>query len=300
MKGHPEVGPLPGSDSSSLPPALRAVPAHRLGIDWGTTAVKVAFVDGERLQAGTWFNDGDLRAVADLRRQFRQTVITGSGAARLVDRLGGPEPLVVDEFQATCSGARSLVSWQFPRMADRYALVCLGTGTSVFGIWPDRARRLGGTGVGGGTLRGLGHLFADTDNYSELVRLAVDGRRESVDLALSDVYPDYDLGLPPWLTAANFGGRRVGAVPTSADLCAGAAGMVAEVVAVVAAALASGAGLNHVVYAGGAVAQDAPLWPTLERLTSWLGLKARRLPGAAYLGAVGALTSGGETCVASE
>ena len=57
--------------------------------------------------------------------------------------------------------------------------------------------RVGGTALGGGTLRGLGRLLLGTDDHERLVALAATGDRRRVDLLVGDLYRPGGIALCP-------------------------------------------------------------------------------------------------------
>jgi len=129
---------------------------------------------------------------------------TGCGARELAKYLDGPVK-ITDELESTCAGARQLAVEQ--RICDDpFVLTSLGTGTSVFHITPTSGARSAGTGIGGGTITGLGSLLLATRDFSKILNLASKGERRNVDLMVGDLYPDTaESPVLSVLTAANFG-----------------------------------------------------------------------------------------------
>ena len=95
--------------------------------------------------------------------------------------------------------------------------------------------RVGGTALGGGTLRGLGRLLLGTDDHDRLVALAATGDRRHVDLLVGDLYRPGGIALVPDLTAANFGKAFE---PRAADVAHALLGLVGENVALLAGQIA--------------------------------------------------------------
>lgn len=86
----------------------------------------------------------------------------------------------IEEFEAVTKGARFLVKRENPSFQDDFILVSLGTGTSIFHVKEEESYRLLGSGIGGGTLMGLGSLLTGRGNYQHLINLAEKGSSQKV------------------------------------------------------------------------------------------------------------------------
>lgn len=96
------------------------------------------------------------------------------------------------EFDATINGAIYLLQNEAFEL-ETYILTNVGTGTSIHYVQKDRHERIGGTGVGGGTLMGLSQLLTGLSSYNEIVSKVPLGNREKIDLKVSDIYRDSPL-----------------------------------------------------------------------------------------------------------
>src|SRR5699024_6038614 len=112
---------------------------------------------------------------------------------------------IVDEFTALTEGTRFLLHKEKAEVNDEFILVSVGTGTSIFHVTQDRFERLLGSGIGGGTLMGLGKLISGENTFQELVELANTGDHKKSDLLVRDIYAPNEPPLLGNLTAANFG-----------------------------------------------------------------------------------------------
>jgi type II pantothenate kinase len=114
-----------------------------------------------------------------------------------------------------------------------------------------RYQHITGTGVGGGTLLGLGRLLLDTTDPAEIDALAAVGNANGVDLALRDVITGPVGSLPPDATAVNFGRiARAGQAASAADLAAALVTMIGQVIALLAINAARAAGAEAIVVTG--------------------------------------------------
>ncbi|MCL4807892.1 MAG: hypothetical protein KJ062_08895 [Thermoanaerobaculia bacterium] len=273
------------------------------GVDLGATLAKAVAVPVARpLEAFETFvapaGDDRLLDAFLLRHSLRHLAATGGGAAGLADRLAPARSVaVVDEFASWAAGepllaGRAGLSLQLPHL-----LVSLGTGTSILRMGAGGAvARVGGTALGGGTLRGLGRLLLGTDDHDRLVALAADGDRRHVDLLVGDLYRPGGIALMPDLTAANFGKADE---PRAADVAHALLGLVGENVALLAgqiavalATAAEGGAPRHrpdVVYAGSTLRNNPLLVEILGNVTSLVGAQASFLPLGEFTGALGAL-----------
>jgi len=216
---------------------------------------------------------------------------TGAGAGRLQNVLGNARPITVtDEFEAWGEGERVLL-----RRADfvpttPHLLVSLGTGTSILRVGQEgRVVRAGGTGLGGGTLRGFGQLLLGQADHDALSTLAAHGDRRRIDLLVKDLYQSGEIALHGDLTASNLGHISS---RDSRDIAHAITGLVGENVALLAAALSkqeATPGPLDVVYAGSTLLRNVALKDILAFATSVGGARARFLPHGEFVGAVGAL-----------
>jgi type II pantothenate kinase len=259
-----------------------------LGLDLGATLAKLALqrdaLHTEHLPAR------DLDAVRARVTQLspRRIVATGAGADALGASIEGIPVEHVAEFEAWALGAPVVAAEEGAQLPERYLVVSLGTGTSVLAVNGSSAMRVGGTGLGGGTLLGLGRLLVGAPSFEQLTALAARGDRRKVDLLVGDIYRG-DSPLPGDLTASNF--AKLGS-SDPADIAHALVGMVGENVALVCAHLARLTNAEAVVMGGSTLEGHATLRRVLEETLALLGLEARFLARGGYCGAVGAAMAG--------
>lgn len=274
------------------------------GVDLGATLAKAVAVPADRpLDSFETFvapaGDEKLLDAFLLRHSLRRLAATGGGAAALADRFGPARPVaIVEEFAAWGAGEALLTRRAGLALHDPHLLVSLGTGTSILRMGPGPAvARVGGTALGGGTLRGLGRLLLGTDDHERLVALAAEGDRRRVDLLVGDLYRPGGIALMPDLTAANFGKARE---PRAADVAHALLGLVGENVALLAGQIAvalatppdGGAPRRRpdVLYAGTTLRNNPLLVEILGSVTALVGARASFLPFGEFTGALGALS----------
>ena len=266
------------------------------GVDIGATLAKAVLVRaGASLETFGPFvcPSTDLSALAAFlsNRPSLRLAATGAGAHRLASVVKSDEPPVLaDEFEAWGEGEKVLLRRaEFTPTTPHY-LVSLGTGTSILRIGTEgRVSRAGGTGLGGGTLRGFGQLLLGQSDHDARTALAAQGDRRRVDLLVRDLYPSGDIALQGDLTASNLG--RV-ASRDSRDVANAITGLVGENIALLAAALSKQEVVPFpldIVYAGSTLRQNVALRDVLAFATSVGGARALFLPNGEFVGAVGAL-----------
>jgi type II pantothenate kinase len=269
----------------------------RAGADVGASLVKLAIRCGDeplRLElAPADAIERVAREVESLRPE--RVGLTGGGAPRLAS-LVHLDTTQVGEFEAWSAGSQELLRIQGAPADGVYLLVSIGTGTSVLLVEGARVERLGGTALGGGTLHGLGGALTGQRGFAEIAALAAEGDRRRVDLLISDVYPEGLDGLPGAASAASFGRlprlAARGDPVDPRDLAAALVGLVGENVALLANALAAGAGVRRIVFGGSALRANDPLAHLLVGLTAALGREPVLLARGEFAGAVGALLLG--------
>jgi type II pantothenate kinase len=272
-----------------------------IGLDLGATLVKAVYVRAGRPITPFESYVCSARNHASLEtflaaHPARRIAATGGGAPRLVESWNGRPPILfVDEFASWGAGERFLLEGAGFTPSAPHLLVSLGTGTSFLSVAANgTVARVGGTALGGGTIRGLGRLLAGESSHEVLVSLARAGDRKKVDLLVGDLYRPGEIALDPSLTASNFGKPGLSRDPR--DLMNAAVSLLGENVALMAGAMArclprtkGGSRRPTVVYAGTTLRHHDILKEILADVTALAGAEARFLPSGEFTGAIGAL-----------
>jgi type II pantothenate kinase len=257
------------------------------GLDLGASLSKVALARDPTLadlELATFPAADRERTLAAIRaRTPAHVTVTGGRADATVAALAPVPASTMPEFDAWARGAAALAARDGTPLVEPYLLVSLGTGTSILLVNDGHAERIGGTALGGGTFVGLGALLVGTDRFDELVALAARGNRGDVDLLLGDVYPEIPV---PDFTAAHFAKLRS---RRPEDVAHALVGLVAENVALMAAAHAMARGVGCVAYGGSTLAGNPALAAVLTTMTGYLGPRVVLLRDGAHPGAVGCL-----------
>ncbi|NBD24816.1 type II pantothenate kinase [Paenibacillus glycinis] len=263
----------------------------KIGIDAGGTLIKIACMGPE---GGLELRKAPVRELSAISawlggRRDARVCVTGGKSAQL-KAMTDEAVADIPEFAATMAGAEYLLGKDSPA----YVLTNVGTGTSIHRVQPGGHARIGGTGVGGGTLMGLSRLLTGLTDFEEIVKLAQSGTRGGVDLKVSDIYAGAEPPIPGDLTASNFAKLflrdDMDDIP-KADLVASVIGLVGETVATTSVLAAGQSGLSSIVYIGSSFFRNEPLKDVVRAYTVLRGGTPIFPDNGEFFGAIGAALS---------
>jgi type II pantothenate kinase len=128
---------------------------------------------------------------------------------------------IFPEFDCVVAGARKLTG------LSEFLLVSMGTGTAFLRVTADKYTHLGGSGLGGGTIKGLYALRGEDADVRDIAKLAERGNVNNVDLIMSDIMDvSPESLLPPDITVSL--AFKLNEKSASEDFAAGACHIVAE------------------------------------------------------------------------
>ncbi|HSJ37090.1 MAG TPA: type II pantothenate kinase [Planococcus sp. (in: firmicutes)] len=262
-----------------------------VGIDAGGTLVKVAYTENGSLHF-TKYPVADIKRVADWVNSLNDSeiCITGGRSGVLLSLLDKSAKDMV-EFEATHLGVQFLLK-RMDRNDDAYLLTNVGTGTSIHCIENNKQERVGGTGIGGGTLVGLSRLLTGVVDYEEMVSLARQGSRDRIDLKVKQIYEGKVPPISGELTASNFGNKifEVADQLTREELLAAVIGLVGETVSTISVHAARNCESSTIIYIGSSFFQNPLLKEVVESYTVLRGATPLFLENGEYSGAVGAMS----------
>lgn len=267
-----------------------------IGIDAGGTLTKLAYLNDMNEIQLKHFPSNDLPAVIDWIHQqndIQKIGLTGGRTEQVKLMLDSVKSVhYIVEFEATLKGVRYQLAkegYQF----DKSIITNVGTGTSIHFMDEKEHMRVGGTGVGGGTLIGLAALTTGIHDYQEVLQLAKDGNRQGIDLLVQDIYQGMDTPseLKPTLTASNFGkvGIKEFEKYEQADILATVQGLVGEVITTLSIQLANQMDAEYILYIGTTLDHNDKL---REIIADYTILKKKTpvfLEDHGFSGAIGAL-----------
>lgn len=131
--------------------------------------------------------------------EIEKIAITGVGSSYINMNLFGIETIRINEFESIGLGGTYL------EKLDKAIVVSMGTGTAFVRVDNGVVKHLGGTGIGGGTLMGLGKGLLNTVDFGNILEMAERGDLSVVDLQLEDISQSAIGSLKKGITVSNFG-----------------------------------------------------------------------------------------------
>lgn len=215
--------------------------------------------------------------------------VTGGHHRALPEQLGGVQVVKVGELPAIARGGQALAvgSWRLPQ--EPILVVSAGSGTAMVAARERDYQHVTGTGVGGGTLLGLGRLLLGTIDPVEIDQMAQAGKANGADIAIQDIVTGPIGTLPADATAINFGRvARMADLPSQVDLAAALVTMVGQVIATLAVNAARAARVERVVVTGHLTDMQT-MRATMERVGTFFGLPLDLFAEAGYATVTGAM-----------
>lgn len=215
--------------------------------------------------------------------QVEWIAVTGGDRSALPQAIEGRPLVPIGEVEAVGRGGLALGS------LPEALVVSAGSGTAVIAATQEGYRHVTGTGVGGGTFQGLGRLLLGTADPIEIDALAQAGRHTGVNLTIGEIIGGAIGTLPPDTTAVNFGRMaRENGTPSAADLAAGLANLVGQVIAVIAINAARSQKLEKIVVVGH-LTDLRSIQITLTQVGDFYGVPITLPTQAGFATAIGAL-----------
>ncbi|MCX8012831.1 MAG: pantothenate kinase [Rectinema sp.] len=265
-----------------------------IGIDIGGTTTKIVGIEHGEMAAYCSVKASDPVASAagaigkflsisgKSMRDINSLAMTGVGATFIEGSVLGIDATYVEEFKAIGFGGLHLAR------VDQALVVSVGTGTALVHAHDREARHIGGSGVGGGTILGLGKALAGITDFESLSRAASEGDVKAVDLTIGDIASKAVGNLPIDATASNFG--RMADRPRPEDYAAGIVNMVFQTVGMLAILAARSTGDANIVIVGNTM-QIPMAGKVLECLYPLYGVRFIVPELAQYATALGAALS---------
>jgi type II pantothenate kinase len=173
-----------------------------IAIDRGASFTDFALVEAGRLKDCFSLDKRDWKSIRSsyerLRTQHESDHIVFSGCAN-----GMPPAMqdcfhVVAEIDAIGFGGAALAG------RSNCLVVSMGTGTAMVHYADNKARHVGGSGVGGGTIRGLATLICGLEDPRQIDAMAMKGSASKLNLTIADLGYEEISFLGSDMTASNF------------------------------------------------------------------------------------------------
>ena len=261
-----------------------------VGIDIGGSTTDAVLLDEETIRVETLETGDPLAAAAGALGKLlnsagqkltdiRAIAASGGGSHQLADQIFGVPVVKVPEITAIGVGGSSLAG------RSDALVVSLGTGTALVSVRQNQILHLGGTGIGGGTLRGLARHFLGITQLETLEQLAAQGDLSQIDLTVGDI-----AGGPVGIVSAKAVASHFGKLqtdPSQADKALGLVNMVAWITLTLSMFAAQTRQHEHIVFTGKLTRLEA-FKKRLAALTPRRGVDFSIPPHAEYATAIGA------------
>ena len=199
-----------------------------IGIDRGASFTDFAIVESGRLketfslESRSWNAIGSAHARLSAKHQSDHIVFSGCAAgmpAAMREQIS-----VIAEIDAIGFGGAALAN------CSNCIVVSMGTGTAIVHFRDNCAKHVGGSGVGGGTIKGLASLMCGLDDPQQVEALAMNGSASNLNLTISDLGYEEISFLAADMTASNFASVKS---KKAEDLAAGILSLVGETVGII-------------------------------------------------------------------
>ena len=265
-----------------------------IGIDTGGTLTKLAYLNQEGQLMLEVFPSNNMALVKDWLEkhpEVEEIGLTGGRTEQLRETLQTMKNIeYLVEFEATLKGVQYLLKREGHDLEEAI-ITNIGTGTSIHHMKGNSHSRVGGTGIGGGTLIGLTTIMTGVSSFEEVTKLAQHGERDHIDLLVKDIYQGMDTPISGSLTASNFGKVAITekAQYRKEDLLATTQGLVGEVITTLSIQIAEQFKSKHIVYIGSTLSNN----PHLKEVIKYYTVLKKHTPiflnDCGFSGAVGAL-----------
>lgn len=267
-----------------------------IGIDAGGTLTKLVYINDQNEFEFKIFPSNDFTLVRDWIEQhphIEEIGLTGGRTEQLLSVLKTMKSIeYVVEFEATFKGVKHLLRKSGIDL-ERSIITNIGTGTSIHYMEGDSYVRVGGTGIGGGTLTGLSALITGIYDFEEIINRSATGDRNFIDLFVKDIFQGLEvpIELEPHLTASNFGMVSIvkDVKHDANDLLATVQGLIGEVITTLSIQFAEHRNVEDIIYIGSTLSNNEPLKKIIGNYTKLKKHNPVFLKDCGFAGAVGAL-----------
>ncbi len=264
-----------------------------LGVDCGATLTDAVLLRGKKILKKASIESIGVQSPRALENFLQKNfplekvgkiALTGGGK-NAPDCVCGIAAEKVNELDAIAKGSR------FLSKKEKFLVANIGTGTPLLFVEGKKWRHLGGTGVGGGTIAGLGKLLLNASPL-EVEKLALKGTN-SLDLSVNDVVGGGIGVVPANATASNYGKLPLfgGRSPKREDVAWSLLNMVAEVIARMIVLAAKQLRCEREIVVAGRVAENPVVAQRMAAVGKMFGCKIIVPKNAAFCTAVGAALS---------
>ncbi len=217
-----------------------------IAIDRGASFTDFAVVESGGLREIFSLDNRDWENISaayeDLIKKYQTRHIVFTGSANGMPPVMKNIITIIAEIDAIGFGGATLAD------CSECIVVSMGTGSAIVHFADNSAKHLGGSGVGGGTIRGLAALICGLDDPSQIEALALKGNASKLNLTISDLGYEQISFLGADMTASNFADVKSNRIE---DQAAAILDLVAETVGIIASVCARSVNCrDHIVMVG--------------------------------------------------
>ncbi len=232
-----------------------------IAIDRGASFADFAIVQEGRLvdylsvETRNWDDIGT--TLKQIRGKYKtdQMVFTGSSSHMPAEIQ--KQVVEVPEIEAIGFGGSTLAR------LDTCLVVSMGTGSAMVHFDNHTATHVGGTGVGGGTIKGLATLLCGVDDPVTLEKLALSGKSANLNMTIGDLGLNDLSFLPADATVGNFANLKSDRVE---DKAATILSLVGETIGIIASLCAREFSCRDAIIAVGKVSTNKSIRHTLGQV----------------------------------
>lgn len=265
-----------------------------IGIDAGGTLTKLAYVNEQNELEFKIFPSNDFSQVKNWLEHhpdIEEIGLTGGRTKQLLEVLNTMKSIqYLVEFEATFKGVQYLLKKDGYNI-ENSIITNIGTGTSIHYMEGQSHTRVGGTGIGGGTLTGLSTIMTGVSDFEEITSMASEGSRELIDLFVKDIFQGMEPPIEGHLTASNFGKVNIlkDTKHEANDLLATIQALVGEVITTLSIQFAEQKKAEHIIYIGSTLINNEHLKKVIANYTILKKHQPIFLKNCGFTGAIGAL-----------
>ena len=232
-----------------------------IGIDRGASFTDLAVVQDKSLvdhlsiETRGW---PEIRAALEkIQGKYPTNRVAFSGASTDMPLYFKEQVVNVPEIDAIGLGGATLAG------CKTCLVISMGTGSAMVHVDKGTANHMGGTGVGGGTIKGLAKLICGLEDVHRLEELALNGNAAGMNMTIGDLGLADLSFLSADATVSNFAGIKS---DSQEDKAAGILSLVAETIGIIASLCALHAGCRNSIVGVGKVAANQHIRHTLDRV----------------------------------
>jgi type II pantothenate kinase len=237
------------------------MPGLIVGIDRGASFTDFAVVKGTALIDHLSVETRDWAVIGNALNRIRERHPAGqvafSGASTGIPVEIRDLAVIVPEIESIGLGGAALAGLR------ECLVVSMGTGSAMVHVNASSVTHVGGTGVGGGTIKGLAKLLCNVEDAAALEQLALQGNAARMNLTIGDLGLENISFLSADATVSNFANIKS---ENREDTAAGILSLVAETIGIIASLCARHAGCSDSIVAVGKVSANQHIRATLGRV----------------------------------